>query len=190
MTEEIWKDIEGFENYYQVSNIGRVRSLDRSVVYSKTGYNGALGAVFKGKILHIQTDKRGYVGLNFSKNRNITLHRIHRLVAIAFIKRVEGKAEVNHIDGNKGNNCVENLEWCNRSENNKHAFSAGLNYQHKGKFNKQSIAVDQYDLNGNFIRHFACQSDAEQYGFNTSNISRCCRGLAQSHGGYKWKIAL
>ena len=104
---EIWKDIRGYEGLYQVSNLGRVRSLDRI----------KRGAHYKGKILVLSKDKDGYliVGLHDSKRSNT--YRVHRLVAISFIPNPNDLPEVNHIDENKENNNVNNLEWCSTKYN-------------------------------------------------------------------------
>ena len=107
---EIWKDIEGYEGIYQVSNKGRIKS-----------FYGV-----KEKILVTRTKGHDYEKVLLSKNGVGKTFLIHRLVAKAFIPNPENKPEVNHIDGNKKNNCVENLEWMTCSENTKHAFDTGL----------------------------------------------------------------
>ena len=114
--QEVWKPIYGYEGIYEVSNFGNVRSVDRI---------DFAGRHLKGKLFSTKA-KEGYVTVRLSKNRNITTFKIHQLVAEAFILNPEGKHCVNHIDGNKQNNHVENLEWCTHSENMKHAFKTGL----------------------------------------------------------------
>ena len=112
--EEIWKTIEIAPNY-EVSNLGRVRSLDRF-------YNGIN---LKGKILKLSPNKFGYLRFTAKKdNITKTLH-VHRIVLLAFNSIQENK-QVNHIDGNKTNNKLENLEWCTDSENKLHAYKNGL----------------------------------------------------------------
>lgn len=118
---EIWKDIEEFKGLYQVSNLGRVRSIDRLITY-RTGTK----RLTKGTILTIGQNKLGYQQVSLSKNDKMYSRRVHRLVANAFIKNTKNYKEVNHIDGNKKNNKVENLEWCNRSQNMQHAVRLGL----------------------------------------------------------------
>ena len=103
--EEIWKDISGYEGLYQISNLGNVKSLN----YSRTG---------KERILKPGTDKDGYLLVTLYKNRNKRPFKIHRLVAKAFIPNPDNKSDVNHKDENKTNNCVDNLEWMTRMENN------------------------------------------------------------------------
>lgn len=112
---EIWKDIKDYEGYYQVSNLGNVRSVDRRVLQS----DGSV-ANYKGKILKGETDKRGYKRVRLSKNNKATKFQIHRLVAIHFIDNPLNKKFVNHIDENTSNNKVDNLEWVTGSENMTH----------------------------------------------------------------------
>lgn len=111
MAKEIWKNIKGFSGRYQVSSFGRIRSFCK--------YDN-------GEILRNNADSNGYESIQLSSAQRVYRHRIHRLVANAFLKKEKNKNEVNHKDGNKKNNCVENLEWVNRSENNKHAYNNGF----------------------------------------------------------------
>ena len=112
---EIWKAIEGYEGYYEVSIYGRVRSVDMVIEYS----NGNKSK-HKGRILKGETDKRGYKRVRLSKNDTTKKFQIHRLVAIAFIPNPDNKQFVNHIDENPSNNNVDNLEWVTGSENMRH----------------------------------------------------------------------
>lgn len=118
---EVWKDIKGYEGIYQVSNMGKIRSLTR-VVIDKNGIQKNI----KGKTLKLSTTTQGYKAVVFKKDGKNKNFRVHRLVAQAFIKNYESKPYVNHIDGNKKNNKASNLEWCTNSENMKHAFAIGL----------------------------------------------------------------
>ena len=114
MSEEIWRDIAGYEGLYQVSNCGRVKSF----------YRG-------GRILK-QSLKRGYMFVELYLNTNGKIHIVHRLVAQAFIPNPLNKLEVNHINGIKTDNRVENLEWVTRSENEQHAYDTGLAHGMRG----------------------------------------------------------
>lgn len=116
--EEIWLDIKGYENLYQVSNFGQVRSLDH---YAS---NGIKDILYKGQILKPFLDgKHNYLNVCLSKNNVRKKYQIHRLVAEAFL--TNKKREVNHKDGNKQNNCVDNLEWVTSKENKEHAWKNG-----------------------------------------------------------------
>lgn len=108
---EIWKDIPGYEGYYQVSNIGNVKSLERK---------DKLGRKVRSKIITPIVTSKGYLEVGLYKDGNRHIFKIHRLVGLAFIPTVKDKNEINHIDENKQNNMVDNLEWCNRSENVNH----------------------------------------------------------------------
>lgn len=116
--EEIWKDIEGYKGLYQISNTGNVKSLERKIHGKKCHRK------LKETILKPIKTNRGYLRVKLCKENKVSKVRVHRLVAEAFIKKPE--LEVNHIDGNKENNSVENLEWVTPRENKKHAWSMGL----------------------------------------------------------------
>ena len=118
MTEE-WKDILGYEDFYQVSNLGRIMSKDRKVVL-KSG----LIRMTKSKILSNRNGRYLTIGLNKDRKQNQFL--VHRLVAQHFVANPENKPQVNHLDGDKNNNNSSNLEWCTSGENQKHAFDNSL----------------------------------------------------------------
>jgi hypothetical protein len=120
---EIWKDIPGYEQYYQVSNYGRVRSLPRTkkTRFSRIGYSGG------GHVLKSILDKKGYKKVALSVDGKVTNVCKHVLVALAFIDaNPDPSLQINHKDGNKGNNRVENLEWVTASENMAHSYSSGI----------------------------------------------------------------
>jgi hypothetical protein len=118
--DELWLPVVGYEGIYEVSNFGNVRSLDRPLSNWRGSY------VMKGKKTNSYISKLGYEKILLSSNRNKKEFSVHRLVAIAFINNAENKKEVNHIDGNKLNNHISNLEWCTRKENLQHAWDNGL----------------------------------------------------------------
>ena len=108
---EIFKDIEGYEGLYQISNKGRVKSLERVT---------SSGCPIKEKIRVNSTKKNGYEFIILYKDGKGKNFYIHRLVALAFIPNIDNKSQVNHIDENKSNNCVSNLEWVTNNENQRH----------------------------------------------------------------------
>ena len=168
MVEE-WRDIKGFEGFYQVSNFGRVRSLDCLKPAPMNSKRKTY--IKKGTILKTNTDKRGYeiVRLNYHGKHRQT--RIHRLVAEAFIDNPNRFPAINHIDENKKNNMVENLEWCSYSYNSRYSNARKI-----VGINIKTGNVTKYD----------CILDAVKDGFVGSNISAVCRGKRKQHKGYKW----
>lgn len=150
---ENWKDIEGYEGIYQISNYGRVKSL-------KPRYKNK-------SILKARTNIYGYsmVYLSYNKRKE---YRVHRLVAQAFIDNPENKPQVNHKDGNKKNNNVENLEWCTSSENNLHACKTGLMSgfkHHNSKFTKEEILWIR-----NNYKEVGCNNIARKFKVTPSTI--------------------
>lgn len=119
--QETWKDIDDYKGLYQISNLGRVKSLNR-VVIKKNGVHHP----FKEKILSCEINNKGYIMVALCKNTKIKLFSVHRLVAKAFIPNPNNLSQVNHKDRNKENNHVNNLEWCTQSVNMQHAYKQGL----------------------------------------------------------------
>ena len=113
---EIWKSVKGFEGYYEVSNLGRVRSIDR-VVFDKVRQCNRL---LKGKVLTERDNGHGYKGVMFCKDHKLCQKYIHILVAEAFLDNPDNLPTVNHKDENKANNVVDNLEWCTHYYNNEY----------------------------------------------------------------------
>lgn len=172
---EIWKDIEGYENSYQISNLGRVKSLGNKSNHKK-------------EIILKQCIIMGYKCVGLTKNSKMTIKKVHRLVANAFISNTYNKQQVNHKDGNKFNNCVNNLEWCTAKENSIHAVKNGLRKALKGEDNPRSKKVVMLDKNNNFIKTYNSLREIErETNLPHSNIVSSIKrnGIC---GGYKWKI--
>jgi uncharacterized membrane protein len=127
---EIWKDIKEFEGYYQVSNLARIKSIQRL----KSNGNGM--QLQPEKIKNIQIQKNGYQYVNLYKDNKNHTRRLHRLVAEAFIPNRENKPDVNHIDANKTNNLPNNLEWATKKENTRHLINNGLGANQYGRYTK------------------------------------------------------
>ncbi|MBV4357712.1 NUMOD4 motif-containing HNH endonuclease [Pinibacter aurantiacus] len=134
--DEIWRDVTGFEKYYQISNKGNVQSLDR-IVYTNKG-NARL---VKGKLLTSRINNFGYLSVRLSYKGITRTLFMHRLIAQEFIDNPENKPFVNHIDGNKTNNSIENLEWVSHSENISHAYRSGLLNNNRGANHHESRIV-------------------------------------------------
>ena len=181
--EEIWKDIEGYEGTYQVSNLGRVRSLDRYTEQPSVK-GGTHERLRKGCILKQRQSERGYktILLYNQADRKKHLYYVHRLVAFAFVPGYSEGKEVNHKDEVITNNHADNLEWITQMEN--------LRYGTRGqRVNKNRFqSVQQYDTDGNLIATFKSMSDAErETGIYRRSITLCCQGKTKTAGGYRWR---
>lgn len=172
-----WKDIDGYNGKYQISDNGEVRSFSR-------WKNGGL--------LKKAINGGGYYYINLVGTGRSDVHekRIHRLVAEAFIPNPYNLPEVNHIDGNKLNNNVNNLEWVSRHENIRHAFKTGLIPRNTGGERWNSKTVLQKDKNGNLIKEWdSVASIHREKGYSTNSIICCCnkKPKYRTAYGYKWE---
>ena len=162
---EIWKDVKGYEGLYKVSNTGQLISLR------------------KNQLLKPFTHKKGYLVATLTKDKKASHLYVHRIVANAFLENEEANKQINHKDGNKTNNCAENLEWCNDTENKKHAFENGLRKM------KEVVEVEMFSAEGKFIERFSSITEAsKKTGINVGNISSCCNGKRKSAKGYMFKV--
>lgn len=175
--EEIWKDIDNYEGIYQVSNLGRIKSLTRYV------WNGKGYFIKQEQILNPYKTKKGYLHIDLKDKT----HKVHRIVANAFVENIKNKPQVNHKDGNKTNNNVDNLEWVDNSENQLHAYKYKLNI-HSEFSGKSKKSVNQIDLyTGKILNTYSSISQAaETLKLNKSNIGTVCRGQRNHCGGYFW----
>ncbi|RDU21928.1 NUMOD4 domain-containing protein [Anaerosacchariphilus polymeriproducens] len=175
---EIWKDIEGYKGSYQVSNIGRIKSLKRVIMRSD-----GKEQTIKERILKPLVHTNGYLLVALYDNGKQKNMLIHRLVALTFIDNQENKQEVNHKDGNKTNNHINNLEWNTSSENKQHAYSV-LNRKTNGK------VISQFTKTGDYIKTYYSTYHAErETGTNQSDITKVCKGKAKTAGGCIWQYA-
>ena len=177
---EIWKDVKNYEGLYQVSNLGRVRSLDVRT-YQKNKFGKFQYVLHKGKILKIQKQRNGYFTIDLHMNGKFERKTIHRLVAETFISNPNNYQYINHKDSNTSNNRVDNLEWCTQKYNIKYAYDFG------NKIPPNMRSVNQIDENGKITATFISIQEAERKtSIKSANISKCCRKLRNKAGGYQW----
>jgi hypothetical protein len=163
---EEWKDIEGYEGLYQISNEGKIKNS-------------------KGKILKCGKDKDDYLQVGLYKDGKRVWKKLHRLVAEAFIPNPNNYEQVNHKDEDKANNCLDNLEWCDSKYNNNY----GTRNQRSAE--KRSKRVDQIDkATGEVIRKWESTMECDRNGFNQGAVAACCNGLRKTHKGYIWKYPM
>jgi hypothetical protein len=163
--KEKWKDVVGYEGVYQVSTIGRVKRID------------------SGKILRIAIRKDGYATVSLWKNNIGKSFCVHRLVALSFLENPEGKPMVNHIDSNKSNNNISNLEWCTRCENAKHGYDFGN--VRPPRLDKK---VWKVSLSGERIKMYMSIRDAaKDNNADDSHITKVLKGKLNKTANFKWE---
>ena len=171
--EEIWKDIEGYEGLYQVSNLGRVKSLK----YRQSNNEN---------ILKPQVDGGGYLMVHLWKDKKPKAMKVHRLVAQAFIPNPDSLPEVNHKSEVKTENTVDEIEWCNHKYNCNYG-SRNIRSGEKRK-NNGGFVVIQFTNKGDYVNEYNSAREASrETGVLHSGICRCCQGKIQSAGGFIWK---
>ena len=180
--KELWKDIKGYEGLYQVSNLGRVKSLEREEYVYNYKTHCKIKRVRKEKIIKIHKQQNGYFRCCLCKNSIKKYYWIHRLVAQAFIPNSNSLPEVNHKDEKPINNCVNNLEWCTVKYN----CNYGTGIQRQVEKRKKKFV--QYDLAGNLIKIWDGLCDIEyELGIPRANIYKCCKNQRHHANHFKWK---
>ena len=171
MKEEVWKDIQGYEGKYMVSNWGRVKSLN----YNRTG---------KERILKAGDNGHDYLFVCLCKDGKVKECRVNRLVAQAFLPNPDNLPEVNHKDEDKQNNCVDNLEWCSKSYNNTYN---GRAKKVGKKLSKPVLGINK--INGLILEFPSIMEASRQTGISNKHICDCLKGRHKSAGGYVWYYA-
>ena len=175
--QEIWKDIYGYNGRYSVSNLGNVKRI-YTIKYNKK--NKKNEKIYIEKNMTLFTDKCGYKNISLIKDKKRKTKKVHRLVAEAFIPNPKNKPQINHKNGIKSDNTVENLEWCTHQENQTHAWKTGLR--------KTPKKVNQYSLNGKLIKEWNSIKEIEKtLKIKWCNVNACCLGRRKKSHGYIWK---
>ena len=173
---EIWKDIKDYEGYYQVSNFGKVKSLNRKI------WNGKGFYISKEIILKSGITKKGYLHVVLCNEGKRKTCIIHRIVAKAFLLNSNNLPEIDHLDNDGTNNYLNNLEWVTYSENRKRM------YQRDKRKSAVMKKVFQFDLNNNLITEYESSYEAERKTkIKNTNICKCCKNKRKSAGGFIWK---
>lgn len=176
--KEIWEAIPGYDGNYLASNKGRVKS-----VYRVLGNGGIQPEAIKK-----QRNSKGYNVVSIKYNNIKKTLKVHRLVALSFIPNPDKKPQINHINGIKKDNRVENLEWSTGSENVQHAFDIGLNKQYTGSDHYMAVKVNQFTKDGIFVKTWGCISDAcRRYNIKIQSLSSCLVCKSKTSGGFKWQ---
>ena len=190
LPREEWRDVVGYEGLYQVSNLGRVKSLEResNTCYSRNGKSFTY--IVKERICK-QSIVQGYCKINLSKESKKTMVAVHRLVAESFIPNLYNLPQINHIDENKTNNCVSNLELCTSVYNNNYGSrNSRISDTQRGN-RRDAKPIYQFSLDGNFIREWDSITEAGRNGYDRKGISNMCHGYKNFHSscGFIWKFA-
>lgn len=182
---EVWEDVVGFEGIYQVSSMGRIRSLNRLT---------ADGRKVKGRIKKLKRNNRGYVTVSLWKDNKESTRLVHRLVAESFILNESCLEQVNHIDEDKNNNAVSNLEWCSNGYNFNHGTRAERTTGHKNYINRERPTYEGKRVKATctktgLVIYLENMHKGRDYGFDFRSISSVCRGKQKTHRGFEFEYA-
>lgn len=177
--KEVWKDIDGYEGLYQISNFGKIKSFYK-----------------KERILKVTENSRGYLRITLKKNGKSRRFFIHRLVAENFINKPEGKDIVNHLDCNPYNNRADNLEWTTFKGNTKYMQKLGRNRRTAQWLKRLSVTqrkingkrVQGISINNTRVLNYETVNDTKLDGFQPSCVSQCCNRKRLTHKGYVWRF--
>lgn len=176
--EETWKDVVGFEGLYKVSNLGRIKSISRKI------FNGKGFYISKEKLLLQRYNKKGYKVVDLCKNSKHYYSLVHRIVAIAFLENINNLPQINHKDGNKQNNNLLNLEWCNNSQNQLHAYKLGLSFRSDNAGRKKK-AVQLFNTNNELVKEFNSLAETTRWlKCASANVKMCCDGKRKKVKGF------
>lgn len=181
---EEWRTIKDFENY-EISNMGRVRSLPH-VVTQKTRNGGTAVHTYEGRIM-TPSKTKGYYKVGLPKDGRNYNKQIHRLVAEAFIPNPDNLPVVNHKDENPLNNAVENLEWCTVKYNSNYGTVRERLKEKLRNNPKKSKPVAQYTLDGELVKIWPSTKETGRNGYCQSSVNNCCLGKYKAYKGYKWQ---
>jgi hypothetical protein len=185
MLEE-WKDIKGYEGIYQASNLGRIKSLDR--IKQTKGRYGKMQIKIKGVILKASANHDNYLEVVLSKNGKSKTKRVNRIIAETFIENPNNYKQVNHINGVKTDNRVDNLEWCNCKDNIYHALKNNLMKPVKGEKHYKSKKVGKFDKNNNLLEEYdTINNAAKNNNICHTGIVNCLKLRTKTAGGFIWK---
>ena len=166
---EVWKDIPSYEGFYQASTLGRIKSLPRLV------NNRFKDVQREERILKPSKSKNGYLRVVLMKEGKRKYISVHRLIALTFLSNELNLKQVNHINKNKEDNRVENLEWCTSKYNTRYSVAK---------------KIEQYDLDGKYIKTWNCIRDVEnELGIKNNNLNHCLKNKNKTAGGYIWRYA-
>lgn len=174
-TEEIWKDIKGYDGLYQVSSFGRIKRIEKEIIVI-TPHKGTYTKIWKGKIL--KPINGIYLCVDLCKNNQTKRYSIHRLVAKMFIPNIKNKPQVNHIDGNKHNNNISNLEWVSSSENAIHAYKV------LKRVPPRNVSIICIETGKKYNKMLDAQKET---GILITSICNNLSGRSKHAGGFHWK---